>query len=134
MVGEASATKIDEATTAKADEAKAVKAVEGAALIDTGKTVAEAASTSLRTEDQPGSRSGEREVHTISLNEPPKPHGKRVMDAKVSSTAEMAAPGAPEEPEVKGNLALVRIETDPWAVLVPVSLGGPKGRRRRRTG
>jgi hypothetical protein len=48
------------------------------------------------------------------------------MDAKVSSTAEMAAPGAPEEPKVEGNLALVRIETDPWAVPVPVSLGGPK--------
>jgi alcohol dehydrogenase YqhD (iron-dependent ADH family) len=51
MVGEASATKINEAMTAKADEAEAVKAVEGAALIDTGKMVAEAASTSLRTED-----------------------------------------------------------------------------------
>jgi hypothetical protein len=48
------------------------------------------------------------------------------MDAKVSSTAEMTALGAPEEPEVEGNLALARIETDPWAVLVHVPLGGPE--------
>jgi hypothetical protein len=45
------------------------------------------------------------------------------MDAEVSSTAEIAAPGAPEGPEVEGNLALVHIETDPWAVPVPVFLG-----------
>jgi hypothetical protein len=34
------------------------------------------------------------------------------MDAKVSSTTEMAASGAPEEQEVKGDLALAHIETD----------------------
>jgi hypothetical protein len=48
------------------------------------------------------------------------------MDAEVSSTVEMAVPGAPEGPEVEGNLALARIETDPWVVPVPVPLGGPK--------
>jgi hypothetical protein len=46
------------------------------------------------------------------------------MDAEVSSTAEMAALGALEEPEVEGNLALARNETDPRAVPVPVPLGG----------
>jgi hypothetical protein len=126
MVGEASATQIDEAMTAEADEAKAVKANERAAPIDTGKTEAEAASTLPRTEDQPGGHGGEREVHTISSDEPPIPHGKGVMDAEVSSKAEMAAPGAPEGPEVEGNWALAHIETDPWAVPVPVPLGGPK--------
>jgi hypothetical protein len=54
MVGEASATKIDEATMAKADEAEAVQADERAALVDIGKTTAEAALMSLRTEDQLG--------------------------------------------------------------------------------
>jgi hypothetical protein len=37
-----------------------------------------------------------REVHTISLDEPPRPHGKEVMDAEVSGTTEMAALGAPK--------------------------------------
>jgi hypothetical protein len=46
------------------------------------------------------------------------------MDAEVSSTVEMAAPGAPKGPEIEGNLALARIGTDPRAVLVPVLLDG----------
>jgi hypothetical protein len=54
LVGEASVTKIDEAATAKADEAEAIKADERATLVDIGKTAAEAASTSPRTEDQLG--------------------------------------------------------------------------------
>jgi hypothetical protein len=48
------------------------------------------------------------------------------MDAEVSSMAEMAALGASEEPKVEGNLALTRIKTDPWAVPMPVPLGGPE--------
>jgi hypothetical protein len=36
---------------------------------------------------------------------------------------EMATPGAPE---VEGSLALARIETNPWAVPVPIFSGGPK--------
>jgi hypothetical protein len=35
------------------------------------------------------------------------------MDAEMSSTAEMASPGAPEGQEVEGNLALVRFEAGP---------------------
>jgi hypothetical protein len=35
------------------------------------------------------------------------------MDAETSSTAEMAPLGAPEGPEVEGNLALVRFEAGP---------------------
>jgi hypothetical protein len=103
MVGEASMTKIDEAMTAKADEAKAVKADEHAASVDIGKTVVEVASMSSRMEDQSGGHGGEREVQTISSNKPPRPHGNGVMDAKVSSTVEMAAMGASEEPEVMGE-------------------------------
>jgi hypothetical protein len=114
-------TKIDEATTAKVDEAEAVKAFKEAALVDAGKTAAKAASMSSRTEDQLGGHGGEREVHTISSGEPPRPHGK--VDAEVSSTVEMAIPGAPEGLEVVGNLALVRIETDPWAAPVPAFMG-----------
>jgi hypothetical protein len=45
------------------------------------------------------------------------------MDAEVSSMAEMVVPGTPE---VKGSLALARIETNPWAVPVPIFLGSPK--------
>jgi hypothetical protein len=76
MVGEASATKIDEAVTAKADETKAVKIDECVASIGTGKTLAEVASMSPQIEDQPRGHGREREVHTISLGEPPRPHGK----------------------------------------------------------
>jgi hypothetical protein len=72
-------------------------------------------------EDQPGGHGGKRDVHTISSDEPPRPHGKVVMDAELSSTVEMVAPGAPEGPEVEGNLALVRIETDPWPPRCPFS-------------
>jgi hypothetical protein len=46
------------------------------------------------------------------------------MDAELSNTAEMAALGAPEGPEVERNMALVRVETDPWAAPVPVFLSG----------
>jgi hypothetical protein len=126
MVEEALATKIDEAATAKADEAKAVKVDERAALIDTGKMVAEAASTSPQTKDQPGGHCEEREVHTISSDEPARPHGMGLMDAEVSSTAEMATPSTPEGPEVKRNLTLVCIGTDPRVVPVPVLLDGPE--------
>jgi hypothetical protein len=48
------------------------------------------------------------------------------MDAELSSTAEMAASGASEGLKVEGNLALVRIKTDPWAAPVHVFLGGPE--------
>jgi hypothetical protein len=126
MGGEASVSKIIEAMTAKANKAEAIKADERAALVDMGKTTTEATSTSPWMEDQSGGHGEEREVHTISSDKPPRPHGKRVMDAEVSSTVEMVVPGAPEGPEVEGNLALARIETDPWVVPVPVPLGGPK--------
>jgi hypothetical protein len=71
MVGEASVTKIDESMMAKADEAEVIQIDERAALINTGKTTAEVALTSLRTEDQSGGHGGEREVYTISSDEPP---------------------------------------------------------------
>jgi hypothetical protein len=48
------------------------------------------------------------------------------MDAKVSSTVEMAAPGVLEGPKVEGNLALACIGTDPRAVPVPVLLDSPE--------
>jgi hypothetical protein len=57
-------------------------------------------------EDQLGGRGEDKEVHTMFLDEPPRPHGKGVMDAEVSSTVEMAAPSVPEGSEVEGNLAL----------------------------
>jgi hypothetical protein len=98
MVGEASVTKTDEATMAKVDEAEAIKAFKEATLVDVGKMAAEAASTSPRTGDQPGGHGGEREIHTISSDKPPRPHGKGVLDAEVSSTAEMAVPRALEGP------------------------------------
>jgi hypothetical protein len=123
MVGEASVAKIEEATMANTNEAEAVKAFKEAALADAGKMAAEATSASPRTEDQPGGRGGEREVHTISSGKPPRPHGKGVVDAEVSSTVEMVVPGAPKGPKVKETLALVRIETDPWAVPTPVFVG-----------
>jgi hypothetical protein len=64
-------TKIDGAVTAKDDEAEAVKADERATLVDTGKTAAEAASMSPQIEDQLGSHGREREVYTLSSDEPP---------------------------------------------------------------
>jgi hypothetical protein len=76
MVGEASTTKIDEVMMAKADEAEVIKADEQATLVDTGRTAVEAASTSPQIEDQSRGRGREREVHTISSDEPPRPHGK----------------------------------------------------------
>jgi hypothetical protein len=57
------------------------------------------------------------------LDEPPRPHGKGVLDAEVSSTAEMTVLRTLEGLEAKGNLALIPIETDPWADPVPVFLG-----------
>jgi hypothetical protein len=57
------------------------------------------------------------------LGEAPRPHGKGVVDAEVSSTAGIAIPGAPEGPEVERTLALVHIETDPWVVPVLVFMG-----------
>jgi hypothetical protein len=45
------------------------------------------------------------------------------MDTEVSSMKEMAIPGALE---VEGSLALARIETNPWAVSVPIFMGSPK--------
>jgi hypothetical protein len=104
VVGEASAAKTDEATMANANKVEAVKASKEAALADAGKTV----------------------VHTISSGEAPRPHGKGVVDAEVSSTAEMVVPGAPEGPKVEGTLTLIRIETNPWAVLAPVFVGDSK--------
>jgi hypothetical protein len=124
MVGEVSVTKIDEATMTKSDEAEAVKADERTTSVDIGKMAAEMASTLPQTKDHPWGHGGEREVHTISSNEPPRPHGIGVMDAELFSTTKMAALGASEEPKVEGNLALTRI--DPWAILVPVPLGGPE--------
>jgi hypothetical protein len=103
MVGEASATKVNEAMTAKADEAKAVKADEHAVPSKIGMMAAEAALMSPLMEDQLEGHGEEREVHTISSDEPPRPHGKEVMDANVSSTMEMASLGAWEEQEVEGT-------------------------------
>jgi hypothetical protein len=48
------------------------------------------------------------------------------MDTKVSSTAEMAAPGASEGPKVERNLTLAHIGTDPRVAPVPVLLEGPE--------
>jgi hypothetical protein len=132
MVGEASTTKIDEATTAKADEAEAVKADERATLVGTGKTTAEAASTSPRMEDQLGGHGEDREVHAIFSDEPPRPHGKGVMDTEVSSIVEMAALSMPEGPEVEGNLAL-RISR-PTHGLSRCLFSWMAPRRRRHTG
>jgi hypothetical protein len=123
MVGEASVAKIDEAIMANANEAEVVKAFKEATLADAGKMAVEATSVSPRTEDQQWGHGEEREVHTISSGEPPRPHGKGVVDAEWSSTAEMAVPGMLEGPKVERTLALVRIETDPWAVLAPVFVG-----------
>jgi hypothetical protein len=111
---------------AKVDESEVIKAFKEVALVDAGKTAAEVASTSPRTEDQPRGHGREREVNTISSGEPPRPHGKGVVDAEVSSMTEMVVLGAPEGPEVEGNLALVRIETNLWAVLVPIFMGDSK--------
>jgi hypothetical protein len=71
VAGEASVAKVDEATMAKVDEAEAVKADERTAPTEIGKAAAEAALMSPRIEDQPRGHSKEREVHTISSNEPP---------------------------------------------------------------
>jgi hypothetical protein len=122
MVGEASVTKVNEAMTAKADEAEAVKADEHATPSKIGMMATEATLMSPRMEDQLEGHGEAREVHSISSDEPPRPHGKEVMDANVSSTMEMASLGAREEQEVEGNLALVRVE----APLVPVFLGSPE--------
>jgi hypothetical protein len=123
MVGEASATKTDEAMMAKVDEAKAVKAFKEATLVDAGKMAVEAASMSPQTGDQLGGHGEEREIHTISSDEPPRPHGKGVLDTDVSSTAKMVILRASEGPEVEENLALVLVETNPWADPVLVFLG-----------
>jgi hypothetical protein len=96
MVREAFTMKVDEATTVKANEVEAVKADERAAPVDTGKAAAEAALTLPQTEDQAEGHGEEREVHTISLDEPPRPHGKVAIEAEVPSITEMAAPGVPE--------------------------------------
>jgi hypothetical protein len=93
VVGETSTAKTDEATMAKANEATTAKADEGDERVaPTGaeRAVAEAALTSPQPDNQSGGHGKEREVHTISSDEPPRPHGKAVMDAKVSSTMEMA--------------------------------------------
>jgi hypothetical protein len=79
-----------------------------------------------QTGDQPGGCGGEKEIHTISSDKLPRPHGKGVLDAEMSSTTEMAVPRALEGLEVKGNLALVRIEIDPWAGPLPIFLGDSK--------
>jgi hypothetical protein len=129
MVGETSAAKTDEAALAKTDEAtmaKAGEADEHGAPIVTERAAAEAALTSPQLENQLGGHGEEREVHTISSDEPPRPHGKAVMDAEMFSTAEMAPLGAPEGQEVEGNLALVRFEAYPQTVLVPVFVGSPE--------
>jgi hypothetical protein len=123
MVGGASTVKIDKATMAKVDEAEAAKSSKEVTLVDAWKVAAETASTSPRTRDQLGGHCGEREIHTISSNEPPRPHGKGVLDVEVSSTAKMVVPPASEGPEVKGSLALVPVGTDPWVDPVPIFLG-----------
>jgi hypothetical protein len=91
VVGETSTAKSDEAAMAKATTAKVDEADERTVPTEIERAVVEAALTSSRPENQPGGHGEEREVHTISSDEPPpKPHGKAVMDAEVSSTAEMA--------------------------------------------
>jgi hypothetical protein len=90
-VGETSVAKTDEAAPAEADEAmmaEAGKADEQAVPTITERP--EAALMSPPLENQPGGHGEEREVHTISSDEPPRPHGKVVMDAEMSSTTEMA--------------------------------------------
>jgi hypothetical protein len=120
MFGGASATETDEATMAKVDVAEATKSSREATLVDAGKVVVKMALTLPQTGDQPGGHGGEREIHTISSGEPPKPHGKEVLDTEVSSMAEMAIPSVSEGPEVEESLAIVLVGTDPRVDSVPV--------------
>jgi hypothetical protein len=115
MVGEASAEKTNEATTTKADEAD-----ERAAPAEIERAAAEAALMSPWPENQPGGHDEEREVHTISSDEPPRPHGKAMVDAEVSSTAKMAPWVHRRGRRLRGNLALVRFMAGPRTVLAPV--------------
>jgi hypothetical protein len=54
-----------------------------------GRVAAEVTLTSLQPKNLPGGLGEEGEIHTISSDKPPKLHGKVVMDAETSSTAEM---------------------------------------------
>jgi hypothetical protein len=85
--------------------------------------VTKTASALPQTGDQPGGHGGEREIHTISSGEPPRPHGKGVLYAEVPSTTEMAVPSVPKGTEVEGSLAIVPVGTNPWADPVPVFVG-----------
>jgi hypothetical protein len=128
VVGETSAAKTDEAAPAKTDEAttaKAGEADEHVAPNRTERAAAEAALTSPQLENQSGGHGEERKVHTISSDEPPRPHGKAVMDAEVSITAEMP-PRCAKGQEVEGNLALVRFGAGPWTVTAPIFMGSPE--------
>jgi hypothetical protein len=111
---------------AKVDEAEAAKSSKEVTLVDVGKVVAETASVLPQTGDQPGGRGGEREIHTISSGEPIRPHGKGVLDAEVSSMAEMAVPLVLEGPEVEGSLAIIPVGSDLWADLMPIFVGNSK--------
>jgi hypothetical protein len=108
---------------AKVNEAKVTKSSKEATLIDTGKVVTETASVLPRMGDQPRGQDGEREVHTISSDEPPKPHEKGVLDAEVSSTMEMAVLSVPKGLEVEGSLDTIPVRTDLWADVVPIFVG-----------
>jgi hypothetical protein len=66
----------DEALMAKVDEAEATKSSKEAMLVNTGKVVAEMALALPQTGDQSRGHGGEREIHTISSDEPPRPHEK----------------------------------------------------------
>jgi hypothetical protein len=78
-------TQTDKVTMAKTGEADK----RGAPIV-TERAAAEAVLTLSQLENQPRGHGKEREVHTISSDEPPWPHGKTVMDVEMSSTMEMA--------------------------------------------
>jgi hypothetical protein len=106
VVGETLVAKTDEAAPAKTDEAtmaKAGEADECAAPTRTERGAAEVALTSPQLENQSGGHGEEWKVHTISSDEPPRPHGKAVMDAEVSSTVEMP-PGCTRGAGGRGEL------------------------------
>jgi hypothetical protein len=136
-MSEISAAKTDEAMLAKADEAslaEAGRADERAVPVVTERAAVEAAPTSSLLGNQPGGRGEEREVHTISSDEPPRPHGKAVMAAKMSSTAEMPPPvrrggqesGATWPSFASGIVHGLSQHLSSWAA--------PRRRRRKHTG
>jgi hypothetical protein len=135
-MSEISAVKIDEAAPAKADEASMAevgKADERAAPVIIERATAEAAPTLSLLGNQPRGHGEEREVHTISSDEPPRPHGKAVMAAEMSSAVEMAPAGAPGGPGVGGTWPSFASGTVHGLSQHLPSWAAPR-RRRRHTG